>query len=237
MSRALPQPPLDKRVTVLAIRGGEPLVTAAQVIIGKPHLLALSIASPDLLERFREAQVTILYCCGDDSLSLRGRVTGLVPPDRVLVATPNPPRLGERREFIRADLELPVRVEKAPASVGSDEALREWVDGLSRDPALFSFSPTTVDLSGSGARFAYRIFLRKGDLVAVSFLLPGGSAIPLFNLPARVVRARPSTTEEGTCELALEFKSCDEAACDNLNCLVFESRARQLGLSKDHVLD
>jgi c-di-GMP-binding flagellar brake protein YcgR len=233
MKEKLPRPGAGKLVTLIAVSRGEPIVTSGEVVLSKEALLALTVhLDAPLCARLEDAPATILYSDGDYSYILRGRVIECVAPDRLVISTPSRPRVGERREYIRADMTLSSRVEAAPTGMTGRGALEEWVDSFPSDPAVFRFRETTVDLSGSGCRLTSPVLVKKGDFVALSLLvLEGAGGSRLLHVPARVVRARPGRGEEGMMELALEFVSLSEAQRDLLNFLVFDARARELGMS------
>ncbi len=237
MNDSLAHPTEGKLVTVIAVDQGEPLVTYGTVLVIRPnHLLALQIKVDEAdLERFKEAPATVLYGDADYSLILRGRVSEIVSPDRIVIAIPDSPRIGERREFIRADLELGVWLQALPERITDQESAREAVDELSRDPADYSFRSVEVDLSGSGARFVFPVNLRKDGLVAVAFELSSDHAEPMVVLPASTVRARPAKGTDAAQEVALTFCELSEGESDLLNFVVFQSRALLLGISASHL--
>ncbi len=223
MNDSLPHPGEGKFVTIVAVHQGEPLVTYGKVLVGKPNFLAVAIrVVPDELSRYDGAPVTVLYGDADHSMILRGRVSGTVGPDRLLVSTPDPPRVGERREFIRVDLSLDIRLDRAPDAVVDEGGLREWVDELSPHADDYRFREIEVDLSGSGARFVYPIVLKKEERVVFSARLPEGHARPLIHLPASVVRARPAKALDDAMEVAITFAALTEEESDLLNYVVFE---------------
>lgn len=239
MSEEIPYPVPGKLLTVVAVCQGEPIVTFGNVLVCKPHLLATTVhLESEAFGRLANAPVTVVYGVKDHSVILRGRVNELVTPDRVLITTPEPPRYGERREFIRHDIELKVRVERAPPEVADEPGAVAWAATLADDPATYSFRTATVDLSGSGARFCYQIVLKKGEFGAASVLLPEDKEARLLHLPSRVVRGRaPGADPEAVPELALEFLALTEDVRDLLNHIVFEARALHLGLSATSVVD
>jgi hypothetical protein len=239
MTDNLTYPSEGKLVTVIAVDQGEPLVTYGTVLVVRPtHLLALHIKVEKAhLERYREAPVTVLYGDADYSLILRGRVSEIVSPDRIVISIPDPPRIGERREFIRADLELGVWLQALPEQITDEAAAREAVDELSRDPSDYNFRTVEVDLSGSGARFVFPVSLRKNGLVAVAFELSAEHAAPMVVLPAATVRARPAKDTDAAQEVALTFSELTEEESDLLNIVVFQARAIHLGLSATHLTE
>jgi len=226
-----PRPADGKTITMVAIAKGEPLVTYGKVLVSKSNLVALAVpvSGPEELKRFSDAPVTLLYASGELSYVLRGRVTELVQPDRVIVSTPGAPRIGERREYIRAQLDLPVRVEATPSGVTTEDELKEWVASQPCDASAFKLTDADVDLSGSGARFKYPTRVRKGDPLCVTFLVDWKGAPYIMNLQARTVRCRPAG--EGDPELAVEFADMTEEQKEILNFVVFQARARNLGIS------
>ena len=239
MNDSLTYPAEGKLVTVIAVDKGEPLVTHGTVLVVRPnHLLALHIKVEKAhLDRYKKAPVTVLYGDADYSLILRGRVTETVSPDRIVIAIPDPPRIGERREFIRADLELGVWLQALPEQVSDEGAARTAVDELSRAPSDYSFRSVEVDLSGSGARFVFPVNLRKNGLVAVAFELSDDHAEPMVVLPASTVRARPAKGTDSAQEVALTFCELTEEESDLLNIVVFQSRAISLGISANDLTE
>jgi len=238
MSEEIPRPIVGKLVTMVAVCQGAPVVASGTVLVSKRHLLAATTnLEGEAFRGLAGAPVTVLYGAGEFTMILRGRIDELVTPDRVVISTPDPPRFGERREYIRADIDVGVRVERAPAHAGDEKAVAEWLGSFVDDESSYSFSDTTVDLSGSGARFECSVLLKKGEYGALSLLLDEGRKPRLLHLALRTVRGRPAKDGEGTFELAVEFLQLSEDARDLLNHLVFESRARRLGLSLVNLTD
>ena len=232
MTEKFSGPAPDQLVTVVAVVAGEPIVTYGKVLVSKSALVATTVnVSTEVFATLGDAPVTVLYGDGDYSYILRGRVSECVKPDRIVVYTVGEPRVGERREFIRADMEMAVRVEQAPASLSSPEERLEWVREQPLDPALFEFSTVTVDLSGSGARFQYSLNVKKASHACVSLSLPEGHQPALIHLLSRVVRCRPQPGEGAVAELAVEFEDVSGEQRELLNFLVFEARAKQLGMA------
>lgn len=230
MSKEAPFPDAGKLVTVIAVKEGDTLVTYGKVLVSRPNLVAVAAhVEPDALPGFHDSPLTLLYTVGELSFILRGRVRECIKPDRLIVVPTAEPRVGERREFIRADLTIACRVE--PAQTDDEQLCREWVEGLSPDVTDYRFADTLVDLSGSGARFDYDVNTRKGDLVAVSFQPPDHMDAALMHLCARVIRCRPSRSESGLPELAIEFFAVPEDQRELLNFMVFQARAQQLGVT------
>lgn len=233
MSEPLPFPSVERVVTLIAISKSEPVVVQAKILVSKRHLLAAVVEGQDdsFFERLNDAPATVLYEEQELSLVLRGRISGRVRPDRLLISLSSEPKVGERREFIRADITLGVRVEALPAHVATEEAALEWVASFPSDPKLFSFLDTPVDLSGSGARFSATLLLKKGELAAVTLRLPPGQEPTMVHMLARIVRGRPAKGHEGLAELAVEFLNMPEKVRDRLHHLVFQARARVLGVA------
>ena len=230
-------PSVGKLVTVIAVDQGEPLVTYGTVLVARPeHLLDLAIkVDKSGMTRFKDSLLTVLYGDADFSLILRGRVSEIVAPDRVVMAIPDPPRIGERREFIRADMELGVWLQSLPEKITDDAGARDAVDELSRDPSHYRFRTVEVDLSGSGARFVFPADLKKDGFVAVAFELSSEQAEPMVLLPASTVRARPAKGTDASQEVALTFCSLTEGESDLLNFVVFQARTERLGISAAHL--
>jgi len=232
MTESNPGPKPEQLVTVVAVVGGEPIVTYGKVLVSKSALVATTVnLAPEVFLKLGDAPVTILYGDEDYSYSWRGQVAECVKPDRIVVHTVGEPRVGERREFIRADMEMAVRVEEAPASVAAPEDRLEWITGKPADPSVFDFSTVTMDLSGSGARFPYALNVKKGSYACVSLSLPEGREPALIHLASRIVRCRPQPGEGAIAELAVEFEDVSIEQRELLNFLVFEARAKQLGMA------
>jgi len=238
MSEPLPLPSVGKLVTLIAVSNGEPVVTFGEVLVSKSNIVAIAANTDKIgLERLKDSPATIIYGGADNDMVLRGRVSEVVAPDRVLISTPAPPRPGERREYIRTDMTLGVRMENIPANSQEPEAMREWMEQLPLTAESLSFKSIEVDLSGSGARFTIDCGVKKKEQVCVSFLLEKEQPRPVLHLAASVVRSRPAKDGSSQCEVALTFSAMPEADRDLLNYVVFESRARQLGVSAVHLLE
>lgn len=236
MSDTAPLPAPGKLVTVIAVKEGDSLVTYGKVLVAKTHMVAVAAhVEPDLLMTLADSPVTVLYAADDLSYILRGRVRECIKPDRLLIETVGEPRVGERREYIRADIEMGVRVDAAGDS--SLEACQESAAELSQAPEDFVFSDTSIDLSGSGARFNYDLMVKKGTHVVVSLQLPEEMEPGVVHLCAKVIRCRPSKSAPETPELALEFVAVPEEHRELLNFVVFQARAQQLGVAGLNLTD
>jgi hypothetical protein len=224
------RPVEGKIVTLVVVFKGEPIVTYGKVLLSKNNLVALHLParSDDELARLADAPATLLYGLGDLSYVLRGRISEVVGSDRVVLSTPHAPHIGERREFIRADMELLVRVALPPSSVASPEALAEWVEVQSLDPSVYNLVSTRVDLSGSGARLSYPCTGGKGDPACVTFLVDWKGGRQVVHLLSKVVRCK--RTADGQTELAVEFSRVSEEQREMLSFVVFQARAKNLGI-------
>jgi hypothetical protein len=236
MTVELSPPNLDKLVTIITMDKGEALVTHGTVLVSKQNLVAVAIAAADaILPRAKDNPATIIYGDGDLTFLLRGRVMEAIKPDRLVISTPQPPRIGERREFIRADISLDVRIEKAPDTVTTPEAARTWTEDFTTDDGAYCFQSSEVDLSGSGVRLNYPVTdLRKGDYAIFTCCFPDSVPQTLLHLPAVVVRAKPAQGIDEAMNLALTFLGLKETESDLLNVVVFEARTTQYGVGTFH---
>jgi hypothetical protein len=236
MSGTAPLPAPGKLVTVIAVKEGDSLVTYGKVLVAKAHLVAVAAhVEPDLLLTLADSPVTVLYAVEDLSYVIRGRVRECIKPDRLLIETTAEPRVGERREYIRADVEMGVRVDADGDS--SLESCQESAAELSQAPGDFVFRDTSIDLSGSGARFNYDLSVKKGTHVVVSLQLPDDIEPGVVHLCARVIRCRPSKNAPDTPELAVEFVAVPEEHRELVNFVVFQARAQQLGVAGLNLTD
>lgn len=231
MSTELPFPPENRLVTLIAVVEGEPTVVGSRVVLSRPNLTVVDAEGKGLdLASFRGTPATLLYGDRDFTYVLRGRISEVINGKRLIVSTPHAPRPGERREFIRANVMLDVRVEAVPEGVQREADLSEYLSGLSRAPGDYRFHHQEVDLSGSGLRMGLSFNVKKAGYCLVSVLHSGQVAGQVIHLGARVVRCRPRDNDEFPFELAAEFVASELESTDTLINLVFAARAQELEL-------
>ena len=222
-------PQAGKSVTVVIVNEGVPTVLLGKVLVCKEELLAIKIRNK--IESQNDLPVTLMYEYQEFSYQLRGRLTEWLDKDRFLVSLQTKPKRGERREFIRADMTLGVRVDEPVQEACNIESIASWIEGFSNDPDAYKWDIFPIDLSGSGARFPTQKVRAKGQFVAVSFLLPEDNDVRVIHVPASVIRVKPLKDGPTLFELAVEFSNVGEEERDLINFVVFEARARELELT------
>ncbi len=194
-------PRVNEPVTLLVQSRGVPVSDISRVVRvdgGGLHIArtaatrGISIADGEL--------ATVLFLRGGRLRRWEVRVEELLPSTWIL-ASLKPPGQGERREFVRADVTMQVR-------------LRSHPDGVWRQVAA------SVDLSASGFRVEALVPPLNCELLDVELRSTEGGA-PV-QATARVVRATPR--EDGGCNLACAFVSLDSASEVRVSELVFAVR-------------
>lgn len=222
-------PPEGRWVTVFCVCQGKPVVILGRVLLAREGILGLRTEVP--MEDLGACPATVLYEASGFSMHWRGRIREWLDPDRPLLVFEQPPRQGERREFIRAELTLGVHLESVPSVCSDDEAVLEWTREQPAMEDSWSFRPELIDLSGSGLRLEWSKGFRKGQSILVALMDVGDRETLVLNLPARVVRSKP-LGGQGNFDLALHFLALSEDQRDRVHHLVFQARAAELGLTK-----
>jgi len=135
-----------------------------------------------------------------------------------------PPRPGERREFIRAEMVLTLFARKLATRDLEEAAALAQASPPGADDARWK--PLLVDLSGSGIRLRLDEPAETDDLIEVRLKLDARPKRPLV-LFGRVVRV--TRAEGDVLEAALRFEGLTEAQQDALINQAFRVRYEQLG--------
>ncbi len=194
-------PRLNEPVTLLVQSGGVPVSDISRVVrVDSAGLHIARTAVTRGIAVVDGALATVLFLRGGRLRRWEVRVEQLLPSTWIL-ASLKPPSKGERREFVRADVTMQVR-------------LRSHPDGVWRQVAA------SVDLSASGFRVEALIPPFDSQLLDVELRSTEGGA-PV-QATARVVRATPR--QDGSCDLACAFVALDSASEVRVSELVFAVR-------------
>lgn len=221
-------PRVGQVVTVIVVRNLQAAVLGATVQDGRQDRFTLRVEEADRLTASPVAvggRIKLLYGSGPMVWRLAGTIQEITAEAGVLVVhCPEPPRPGERREFIRAEMVLTVFARPA-AHTDVDEALAGMaaLELADDDPR---WKVQLVDLSGSGIRVRMDEVVRPDELVEVRLRLQAKPARHL-DLLGRVVRTTP--VDGGGYEVALHFESLTETQQDALINQAFRVRYEQLG--------
>lgn len=221
-------PRVGQVVTVIAVRNLQAAVLGATVQECRDNRYTLRVEEAD---RLTAAPVTVagrvklLYGSGPMVWRLAGSIHDVSAEAGVLtVDCPDPPRPGERREFIRAEMVLTVfarhLTETDPGEALAAIAAFTLPD---EDPR---WKVQLVDLSGSGIRVRMDEDGQPDQLVEVRLRL-GSTPRRDLALLGRIVRTSPA--EGGGFEVALRFEALTETEQDALINQAFRVRYEQLG--------
>ena len=227
-------PEVDRIVTIIGIHGGQPLLSHGQVVAVSPTSLVVKLSPGPEDVLLEKAVITLMYSVGDVSYTLRCAWGERLPGDQVLLRMTGPPRRGERREFIRADVDLEAGVYPAPEHQASSEGITDYAASLRDDPAATRLVRRRLDLSGSGLRIPQDAPLKKDVWVVVVLDLEvqiPGMASGRVAIPARVIRSKAD--RGGGYDVALHFNDLSTADGDLIHAAVFAARMADLGAAAD----
>lgn len=227
-------PEIDRLVTVIGVHGGQPLLSHGQVVAVSPTSIVIKLPPQPEDALLESAAITLMYSVGDVSYTLRCSWEGRLPGEQVLLRMAGDPRRGERREFIRAELDLEAGVYPVPEHQVDGDGPTEYAASLHGDPAATRLSICRVDLSGSGVRIPRAVPLKKDTCVIAVMELDveaPGSTSSRIAVPARVVRSKPAP--DGTYQIALHFTGLSTGAGDMIHAAVFAARMNDLDAKAD----
>ena len=229
-----PVPEVDRLVTIIAVHGGQPLLSHGQVVAVSPTSLVIKLAPRPEDALMKKAAITLMYSVGDSSYTVRCAWGERLPEEQVLMRMTGEPRLGERREFIRAELEVKAGVYPVPEHRVDPDGAADYAATLQGDPASTALSRVLVDLSGSGVRIPRDAPLPKDSpVVAVMELevdAPGDASSRIAVL-AEVVRSKKE--RGGGYEIALHFTGLCTEDGDMIHAAVFATRMADLEAVSD----
>ncbi len=225
-SHLAPLPSDDQMVTAVVVHDGNVKVIAGRVLVAKRRGVVVNFdldgepGGKTSAPAERGQTVTLLYGGGERVLRVRTVVAELIDGRKLLLEPTGPVTEGERREFLRAELQLRISAAQlrdgaVPATVSAGLAQRVGERPLQ-----------TVDLSGSGAKFIWDGPIDRNSQVALAIALPSPVGAVVTGV-ADVVRAEP--LEGGHVDLAVHFVDLGEAARDDLINAVFHKYYEALG--------
>lgn len=229
-----PVPEVDRLVTIIAVHQGQPLLSHGQVVAVSPTSLVVKLAPRPEDALMDKAVITLMYSSGDTSCTLRCTWGERLPDEQVLLRMAGEPRRGERREFIRTEIELEAGIYPVPDHQATPEGAADYAESLRDAPGATRLSVCRVDLSGSGVRVPRDAPLKKNTLVVVVMELgvdaPGGASSRIA-VPARVVRSKEGRDDDY--EIALHFLGLSTGEGDMVHAAVFAARMAALGGAAD----
>lgn len=233
LGKKTPVPEVDRVVTIIGIHGGQPLLSHGQMVAVSPTSLVVKLPPGPEDVLLEKAVITLMYSVGDTSCTLRCAWGERLPEDQVLLRMTGPPRRGERREFIRAEIDLEAGIYPAPEHQASSEGIADYAASLRDDPGATRLVRRRLDLSGSGLRVPLDAPLKKDAWVVVVMDLEvriSGMASGRVAIPARVIRSK---ADRGGYDVALHFNDLSTADGDLIHAAVFAARMVDLGATAD----
>jgi len=201
-------PEVGQRVTFIAVRSGQVHVLESEVQDRGEGRLSLSIVDPPALSD--GGLISVNYLLGGHQWRAKGVVESAEGNRVSLVLKGNPSR-GESRDFIRAQLDLPL---VAHALNGKDlESATSEFSRLSPPSSFESIGAQSVNLSGNGIAYDSSTPVTKGTYVGVYMLLSRNSGDEVFGAVGKVVRSKPGANGV---EVALFFEGLSEDDQDRL---------------------
>lgn len=222
-------PQVGQVATLIAVRDVHAAVMGGTVMsVGKDRIVLRvdeheRLASP-ALEIGRGLK--LLYGAGGMVMRLKATVEELtLEAGHLVLRYDDPPRPGERREYIRAEMVLTFLATVMPAGT-----IDESVAALAAAEPAFDderWRVQLVDLSGSGIKFQSPECYELGSLVGLFIRIETQPGQPL-GLLGRVVRSAPRDEGAGW-DVALQFERPSLADQDAVINLVFKVRYEELG--------
>lgn len=227
----MPLPEEDRIIAFITVTRGQASISYGKVVAVSPVSLVIELAQQEDEDALVDASITLMYSIEESSYSLKVEWGERLNEDKVLLRMKDDPRRGERREFIRADLELQVGIYTPGEHQDNEEGAREYSLSLARDPGCVKLRTMNVDLSGSGIRLILDEPLKKDSHCVVVIELedrPGQDTSRRLYLPARVIRSRPAKGMESGADVAIQFLGLTPLEGDYVHALVFASRLAQI---------
>ncbi len=221
-------PTEDQFITAVTVRDGNAAVLAGRVLVAKERGIVVRFETDGEPLPSRGNGITLIFGGGDRVFRLKTSIAEVIDGAKLLLEPLGPVTEGERREFLRSDVEVDIRSE----AVGPDYVLPGESSAGEPKP---DWERQIADLSGSGVGFLSDGLYRKGDLVYVQMVLP--TQVPsTVNAIAEVVRAFLDV-DSGRQRLAVHFTALDERDRDVLINFVFRKHYEQLGSRIGAVID
>ena len=217
----LPYPAVEQLVTGIAVANGDVSVLTGNVLVSRKQSVAIEFDVEHLGEPLgRGHAITLMYSSDQMILRLRTQIEEALGDGRFLLKPVTDVSEGERREFLRANVEARVSVETHD---GHGD-----LDGMTtHDVESFGGPLTSVDLSGSGIRMDCDVVAKKGDVLTVRLAIQDRPKTVL-TLPGKVVRCKPSS-DGALSNVAIHFLPLGEETQDQLINGVFRWYYEQIG--------
>lgn len=206
-------PEAGQELTCIAVYAGNVhlLPARAETVSPEGVLLTLDVPQEETPDLPVGAPVTLIYAGTEAILRIKGRVSASPREGQLEVESIGAPTAGERRDFIRADAELPIFVDTLRATSLEDAADEQAAHTVAAEDA--AWKSQMVDVSGNGAAFHWTRPATKGDLLDVRLRIPSRRDDGIIAAVGRVVRARG---EAGDFQLAVHFEHIDDLDQDRL---------------------
>lgn len=180
-------PKLEQSLSVIVVRDSEIQVKTGMVTEIDGENLTLHLFDPleEPLLNVTGKLVTLIYGTEDQIFRLKSRVADVLANDKLVVSVAGKAKKRERREFLRVEATLPIRLCQLSAT-DEDAAL---VEAESIGVASTSWEQREVNISGSGVRFASAEPATIGDFYLVELALPyqGKDPISVVGQVARIL--------------------------------------------------
>ena len=224
-----PVPEVDRLLTIIGVHGGQPLILHGQVVAVSPTSLVVKLPPRPEDALLEKAVITLMYSIEETSYTQRCTWGERLPGDQVLLRMAGDPRRGERREFIRTEINLEAGIYPVPEHLATSDGAAEYGADLQGDPSATSLSRRVVDLSGSGVRIPSDVALKK-DILVIAVLeldvdMPGDTSSRIA-VPSKVVRSKKG--KDGGFDVALHFIKLSTEEGDLVHAAVFAARMADL---------
>jgi hypothetical protein len=209
-SSACPRPAEGQGLTVVSLDPGQSESTSARLVFDRGRGLVVEAVPRPGLRFTKGLRLMVMYAVRDAVFWMPARVEELLTTDRLYLMPLADPAELEKREFIRADVDLPAALVGDPAA-----------------PVAEDMPARRIELSASGFRWYGPGEYRAGDRVRLDLRLPGEART--LSIPAEVVRVLPRQPgREG--DVAGRFARISADDRDAILACVFRVRHAELGL-------
>jgi len=202
--------PWEAGTELLLVRLGRPEIEVLQAVLRFDRGRGFIVEAPDRVDPpwAKGERVLVSHLAPEGIWALRANVDEVLTPVRIYLLPKGRPRMVEKREYIRAQVEV-----EAAFSVGP-----------SPSPTV-PLSPAVVELSASGFRWHQARRVRPGDTAWFCLRMPRDGRRAC--VPATVVRCEDSGTGY---EVSGHFDRVDDEMREAILNLVFQTRLKELGI-------
>ncbi|HOU53726.1 MAG TPA: PilZ domain-containing protein [Myxococcota bacterium] len=202
--------PWEPGTEMLLVRLGQTDLEVLQVVLRFDRGRGFIVEAPMQVQPpwTKGERVLVSRLAPEGIWALRASVDEVLTPVRIYLLPKGRPRMVEKREYIRAQVEV-----EAAFSVGP-----------SPSPTV-PLAPAVVELSASGFRWRQSRRVRPGDTAWFCLRMPKDGRRAC--VPATVVRCEAA---EGGYEVAGHFDRVDDEMREAILNLVFQTRLKELGI-------